>query len=111
MPAPSSPPKIRLSRLRDIGWSLWDPIGLIEADQSWQDEACRPFENEYDTYLMQAARRLRKGVAEPEVAHDLARIEVEHIGLASPFEKALARAEKVVAAIQADPELWTYPDQ
>ena len=30
-------PKIRLSRLRDIGWSTWDPIGLLENNQSWED--------------------------------------------------------------------------
>ena len=29
--APASPqPRIRLSKLRDIGWTLWDPIGLLQ---------------------------------------------------------------------------------
>lgn len=56
-----SPPKVRLSRLRDISWSVWDPIGLMGVGQNWQDKDCRPFANEYDGYLLQAAGRLRGG--------------------------------------------------
>ncbi len=29
--------KIRLSRLRDIGWSLWDPIGVTSKNEHWKD--------------------------------------------------------------------------
>lgn len=32
------------------------------------------------------------------------------MGLGGPFQTALIRAEKVVAAIQADSELWVYSD-
>lgn len=103
-------PKPKLSRLRDIGWSVWDPIGLISADQKWNDEDCLPFADEYDSYLMQAAGRLRRGEATSDVASYLAKIEVEYMGLGGPFQAALARAEKVVEAIQADTKLWTYPD-
>jgi len=28
-PPLTPPPEIKLSRLRDIGWSKWDPIGLL----------------------------------------------------------------------------------
>ena len=103
-------PKINLSRLRDIGWAIWDPIGLIGADQNWSDEDCMPFADEYDTYLLQAAGRLRRGEAATDVARYLATIEVEHMGLEGPYQGALYRAERVVAAIEADAKLWTYPD-
>lgn len=106
-PPLTPPPKIKISRLRDIGWAVWDPIGLIGADQKWTDEDCLPFADEYDTYLLQAAGRLRRGEAEQDVARDLANIEIEHMGLEVPFPAALYRAEQVVAAIQADTKLWT----
>lgn len=89
-----SPPKIRLSRLRDISWSVWDPIGLMGVGQNWQDKYCRPFANEYDGYLLQAAGRLRRGETASDIAAYLADIEVEHMGLGGPFQSALIRAEK-----------------
>jgi len=96
-------PKIRLSRLRDIGWSLWDPIGLLDEGESWDG---KPFADEYDTYLMQAAGRLRRGVPREEVVEYLVWVESDHMGLGTvpaPREPA----EKVVAAILADDQLWT----
>ena len=36
-------PFIALSRLREIGWSAWDPIGLADSD-------CP--RDEYDAYLL-----------------------------------------------------------
>jgi hypothetical protein len=80
------------------------------ADQKWSDEDCLPFADEYDRYLMQAAGRLRRGEAASDVARYLAKIEVEFMGLGGPFQAALARAEKVVEAIQADTTLWNCPD-
>jgi hypothetical protein len=32
------------------------------------------------------------------------------MGLSGPLELAMIRAEKTVAAIQADTKLWTYPE-
>ena len=108
---PLSPqPRIRLSRLRDIGWSVWDPIGLLRADQDWQDAERLPFANEYDTYLLQAAGRLGRGDAAADVARYLATIQVEYMGLDTPSQDALERAERVVAAILADAQLWTQAD-
>lgn len=104
-PPPRPPPKIKLSRLRDIGWSVWDPIALIGVDQNWNDEDWLPFADEYDSYLMQAVGRLRRGEPTLDVTNYLAKIEVEHMGLGGTFQAALARAEKVVAAIQADTKL------
>ena len=50
-------PKIRLSRLRDIGWTTWDPIGLLGQDQLWEDIS---YADEYDSYLLRAAGMLRR---------------------------------------------------
>lgn len=97
--------KLRLSRLRDIGWSLWDPIGLLQPGQKWDDDECRPFADEYDSYLVQAVGQLRRGVSEAEVATYLIKIESDHMGL-GPGRGAKARAEAVVAAIAADDQLW-----
>ena len=44
-----------LNRLRDIGWTLWDPIGLLPPEGEWDDCANRSFAGEYDQYLIAAA--------------------------------------------------------
>ncbi|MGI9352142.1 MAG: hypothetical protein ACR2O3_11305 [Rhizobiaceae bacterium] len=103
------PPKLKLSRLRDIGWSIWDPVGLLGSGQNWDDEDCLPFADEYDSYMMQAAGQLRRGAPDADVTMYLVQIETEHMGIVSRRD-ALERAEKVVAAIRADKEIWTYPD-
>jgi len=73
-------PKVKLSRLREIGWSLWDPIGLRElSDGDWQDGgACA---DEYDGYLLQVVGRLRRGDPDDEIIAYLEDTEVGHIGL------------------------------
>lgn len=113
MPLPdpplTPPPKIRLSRLRDIGWSNWDPIGLLGEGQKWDDEDCLSFANEYDSYLLEVAGRLRRGATEETVVSYLMGIEADRMGLGMT-KGAATRAKKVVAAIQADEKLWTYPD-
>lgn len=108
-PPLTPPPKIKLSRLRDIGWSIWDPICLLSPGQKWDDEDCLPFADEYDTYLIYAAGQLRRGVSDADVTNYLIHIETEHIGLRHGRGVA-ERAERVVAAIHADKDLWTYPD-
>lgn len=107
-------PRVKLSRLRDIGWTLWDPIGLLGASGHypgrWSDEANRPFADEYDTYLISAASQLRQGVPRDHVVSYLVHIEANHIGLGErPASRE--RAETVVAAILADDSLWTCPDE
>jgi hypothetical protein len=93
----SEPAKIRLSRLREIGWSLWDPIGLREiSDGDWQDGgACA---DEYDSYLLQAVGKLQSGEPSSEVVAYLEDTEVRHMGL-TPKETTRSRAEATVAAI------------
>lgn len=109
MPSPDPPPKIRLSRLRDIGWSIWDPMGLLGDGQAWDDDDCLPFADEYDGYLVHAAGQLRRGAADDTVVDYLVDIEANRMGLGRT-RGAVARARQVVAALQADDELWTFPD-
>ncbi len=104
--APLTPsPKIKLSRLRDIGWARWDPIGLLDAEARWDDPAHMHFADEYDRYLVQAAGMLRRGSADAEVIDFLVKIETVHIGMNSL--DAHERAAAVVAAMHADHQLWT----
>ena len=112
---PSAPnPRIKLSKLRDIGWSLWDPIGLLSTGGpftgTWTNDANRGFADEYDNYLIAAASQIRRGASSTEVVGYLVQIESEHMGLGvSPTIQA--RAEAVIAAIMADEAIWTYPDE
>ena len=66
-------PKFKLSRLREIGWAKWDPIGLAGTEGQPDDE--------YDSYLLQAAGRLWNGASREEVADYLVSIETEYMGL------------------------------
>ena len=83
-------PKFQLSRLRDIGWSLWDPIGLRGLEGQPDDE--------YDSYLLQAAGRLWNGASEEEVATYLVNIERDYMGLGSG-SGVDERARKVAEAL------------
>jgi hypothetical protein len=85
-------PNIQLVRLRDIGWELWDPIGLRDVRDQCDDE--------YDRYLLEVVARLERDDATQSVAEYLVTIASEHMGLGqSP--SALARASATVAAIKA----------
>lgn len=86
----SSRPKFNLLRLREIGWSLWDPIGLKDVED-WP-------EDEYDGYLLSAASRLWGGTPEIEVADYLVLVETEHMGLDAGVA-VRDRALRVVSAL------------
>lgn len=99
-------PKIRLSRLRDIGWSFWDPIGLLEENKSWDSIS---YADEYDGYLLKAAGMLRRKEAKNDVIDYLVMIETEHMGLS--FSDAVReRAAEVVNRIEGDDQLWNLGD-
>lgn len=89
--------KIKLSRLREIGWSSWDPIGLRKlSNGEWQDGgACA---DEYDGYLIEAAGMLRNGKPTASVVAYLEDTETGHIGL-TRSATTRSRAEATVAAI------------
>ncbi|SFR22559.1 hypothetical protein [Paracoccus denitrificans] len=105
-------PRIKLSKLRDIGWSLWDPIGLLDPESPagrWDDEANLSFADEYDSYLVAAASQLRRGTPPDEVVAFPVEIETQHIGMGDN-QSARPRAEAVVEATLADETIWTWPD-
>lgn len=81
----------KLSRLREIGWTLWDPIGINGLEGTPDDE--------YDAYLLQAAGQLEKGAAAEEVARLLANFETEHMGL-EDSASAMSRARRTVSAMR-----------
>lgn len=107
-------PRVKLSKLRDIGWALWDPIGLMGSDGffsgKWSEEANLRIADEYDTYLISAASQLRRGEPRKQVVSYLVQIESEYMGLGEG-PTSLERAEAVVAAILADDSIWTWPDE
>ena len=86
-------PTFHLSRLREIGWSKWDPVGVGRLEHNWPAD-------EYDSYLLQAAGRLWQGRSEQEVANYLLAIETEHMGL-SAVPGTRARALKVAGMIRS----------
>lgn len=69
-------PKFQLSRLREIGWAKWDPIGVGGPENDWPAD-------EYDAYLLNAAGQLWNGKSDEEVADYLVKIETENMGLAA----------------------------
>ena len=83
-------PKFSLSRLREIGWTRWDPIGLNGI------QSCR--DDEYDSYLLQAAGHLWDGRSKEEVTDFLLQVETEHMGLGEA-PGVRQRARDVVSAI------------
>ena len=89
--------KIKLSRLREIGWSEWDPIGLSQmGDDHWKDGGgCA---DEYDSYLLQVAGRLRRGEPDEDTVAYLEEIEMVHMG-GGRVATTRSRAEATVAGI------------
>ncbi|TNM66203.1 hypothetical protein [Aliirhizobium smilacinae] len=65
-----------LQTIRDIGWSLWDPIGL-NTHNGPPAEAI----DEYDSYLLEAIAMLRDGRPLQDVIATLVDIESEHMAL------------------------------
>jgi hypothetical protein len=84
-------PKVELSRLREIGWKDWDPIGLA-------DSSCP--RDEYDAYLLQAVGRLRQGQTIDQVAEYLDEMASINMGLgpSTPASRAAsARTATLIA--------------
>jgi hypothetical protein len=73
----------KLDRLRQIGWSLWNPIGL---DDAWKADA----PDEYDQYLLHVADMSNGGASEADAAKYLIRIAAEHMGLTYVDSQAAA---------------------
>jgi hypothetical protein len=87
-------PKIRLSRLRDIGWRPWDPIGLSGLAPA----------DEYDGYLLKVAGMVCRNEDDDAAAQYLVWAESEHMGMGVRADTQ-SRAEATIASIRADDEL------
>lgn len=87
---------VQLSRLRTIGFSLWDPIGLIGPSGKPPSGA----ENEYDSYLMEVVGMLRNGRPHAECSKLLMEAEADHMGMRGRRDVD-KRANKTVQAIDA----------
>ncbi len=98
-------PDINIDRLRDIGWSLWDPIGLLGLTGGWKGE---PYEDEYDRYLNNAAQMLKNGCSVGEVADYLFLIQSQYMQMGPKTIDAeiLNKLLDVANAISNDPLLW-----
>jgi hypothetical protein len=94
--------KIRLSRLRDIGWRHWDPIGLGGPGGSWANSGAA---DEYDGYLLKAAGMVRLDQGDEAAAQYLVWVESEHMGMGVRGDTH-SRAAATIAAIRADDQLW-----
>lgn len=92
----ASRPPLKLSILRDIGWSAWDPIGLQNIEGGWEGSSAA---DEYDSYLLHVASALRNGHEVDGLTQYLIGIETEHMGL-SPSATTQSRAVATVLGIR-----------
>lgn len=95
-------PRIRLSRLRDIGLRHWDPIGCARSD----GQKMSAIGDEYDDYLLKAARLIRHEEVDETVVQYLVSVESQELGMGIRPD-ARSRAEATIAAIRNDNQLWT----
>ena len=89
--------RAELPKLRAIGWSLWDPIGLLDKGEAWEPKR---FADEYDDYLLHVAGHLQQGAPPEEMASYLVAIERDFIGMGMQADTEI-RAEATVEAIRA----------
>jgi hypothetical protein len=94
----ASYPPLKLSHLRDIGWTEWDPIGILSEGESWEHH---PAADEYDGYLLEVASRLRRDWSVADASDYLIWAASEHMGLGVASAAARASAEATAKAIQA----------
>ncbi|WP_062344995.1 hypothetical protein [Novosphingobium sp. CCH12-A3] len=86
-------PKIHLSRLRGIGWKLWDPIGLAHNGSSPDEGGA----DEYDHYLLHAVSMISRGGSKDQAAVYLTSIASEHMGLSVVNADAAAATAQAIA--------------
>lgn len=89
-------PPVKLSLLREIGWRLWDPIGLSGSEGGWQHSDAA---DEYDRYVLHVASALQSGAPDHALVAYLVSIETRHMGL-TDTPSVWTRAESTVAAIR-----------
>jgi hypothetical protein len=85
------PTNIDLNQLRQIGWDIWNPIGL---DDEWRADA----PDEYDTYLWHVASMALRGISQDEAAAYLIGIASDHMGLSAADPVAAQATASAIAA-------------
>jgi hypothetical protein len=97
-------PKIKLSLLRDIGWKLWDPIGLGAPGEGWPENCA----DEYDSYLLHVVGMLNQGKSTEEAVQYLDWVGAEHMGMGRSTAVArlacVATVQAITAYLQSLPE-------
>ena len=88
-------PAVKLSALREIGWTCWDPIGLRELEVDWPTD-------EYDSYLLVAFGMIQRGKSVEEVSAYLTEIASVNMGLGY-VDAAAARATAIRLSEVATP--------
>src|SRR5436305_603370 len=92
----SSRQPLKLSLLRDIGWSRWDPLRLNGSWGGWQHNNGA---DEYDRYMLRVAGGLQSGEPDGVLVDYLVSIETRHMGLPNS-SGARTRAGATVAAVR-----------
>ena len=85
--------KALVSRLREIGWKLWDPIGLADQLGMPPEHAA----DEYDRYLLDVASMLDRGASKTEAAGYLTGVASESMGLADVDSDAVEATVDAIA--------------
>lgn len=86
-------PTIQLSRLREIGWTLWDPIGLADENGSYGDGCA----DEYDGHLLHVVSLIRHGRSNGEAVTYLTSTAADHMGLTAVDTDAAAATVHAIA--------------
>ncbi|MBB3975731.1 hypothetical protein GGQ64_000918 [Rhizobium azooxidifex] len=90
--------RIEVLALRQIGWDHWDPIGIRQfGDLAWQNEAA----DEYDHYLLHAARMIQAGSTLEAATEYLERIITEHMGLGAHRNASLQTIDAIAAYLRS----------
>lgn len=89
---------INIDKLRDIGWTLWDPLGLLSVHEDWHGTSSA---DEYDRYLYAALQVLRNGQSVEDVVDYLFLIQSQYMGLGpvKMNDRLRAKLEKVASAL------------
>lgn len=97
-------PKIKLSLLRDIGWELWDPIGLGSPGKGWPENCA----DEYDRYLLHVVDVLNQGKPFEEAVEYLDWVGAEHMGMgpstAAARQACVTTVEAIVVYLESLPD-------
>jgi hypothetical protein len=86
-------PSIQLSRLRQIGWENWNPIGLGNDDGTWSEDCA----DEYDRYLLHVASLMCNDSPVSEGGDYLVHIASKHMGLSHVDAAAAAETSEAIA--------------